>query len=256
VDRILLPASFAPLLPDDTRRIACELLELAGLPPKPHAFLGSEIPLSLADAGRLRVNIFRQRGSFGVIVHCLQNPLLSLTELGLDDSFRVPLDATGVLLLGGEQRHALLSALIDDRNHLGPGHLVLLQERTDPLHSDIHALITQQEVGQDVQSFAAGVRAADNLDPDWIALGEVPDAETAEAVMSDIAEGRLLVLSIPEEEPAAVIEHFVSRFNEDRRGLHRARLAELLRGVVCLGASGPSRLGETEAQALAWRRQV
>ncbi len=237
----LVPTAFDRLLPQDTFRAAHSLMELAQVDMPLARVHEVEFALGLTGIGRFRVHIFRQRGSFGLVVHRIQVEVPTLESLEVSPSVADFAGEVGLVLVAGARRKELLAGLTDERNSRGPGHLLVIEDRLEYLHKDSRASISQREVGIDTESFLSGLRSATYLDADWIALGEVPDRDVAEAALR-VAEGGscLVLLSVPSAGPARAVDWFVTRFGAERESEVRHRVADVLVGAVSLGPRGVS----------------
>jgi len=239
----LVPTAFDRLLPQDTFRAAHSLMELAQVDMPLARVHETEFALGLTGIGRFRVHLFRQRGSFGVVIHRIQVEVPTLETLGVAPGFADFHRTSGLVLVGGGRRQELLAGLADARNASGPGHLIVIEDRLEFLHKDNRASISQREVGIDTESYLTGLRSATYLDADWIALGEVPDHCVAEAALRVAESGRCLVLAgVPAGDPSRAVEWFVTRFSDSREPEVRQRVAEVLAGAVTLNTTGPERL--------------
>lgn len=235
----LVPTAFDRLLPQDTFRAAHSLMELAQVDMPLARVHETEFALGLTGIGRFRVHLFRQRGSFGVVVHRIQVEVPTLEHLDVPPSVADFARHEGMVLVTGGRRKDLLAGLTDARNNQGPGHLIVIEDRLEYLHKDNRASISQREVGIDTESFLSGLRSATYLDADWIALGEIPDQGVAEAALRAAEEGTcLVVVSVPSAGPARAVDWFVTRFGADRESEIRHRVADVLVGAVSLGAGG------------------
>lgn len=60
----------------------------------------------------------------------------------------------------------------------------------------------------DTQSFAQAIRQARNQDPDILAVGGIPDRETADALVQEAASGRLVIALVDGANCANAVEQY------------------------------------------------
>ena len=93
-------------------------------------------------------------------------------------------------------------------------------------------MVVQREVGLDVPTTAAGLRAAARQDADVLMIGELGDGESAELALAAAETGRLVLAGISAPSAEAAIARLGGLWDADSRPAARARLAAALRGVL------------------------
>lgn len=106
----------------------------------------------------------------------------------------------------------------------------LFESRTTGVRS---SLISQREVGKDVQSFADGLKYGLRQDPDIILVGEIRDKETAQIALSAAETGHLVLSTLHTRDAKGAISRFTDLFEANMQNEIRAQLALSLRAVVC-----------------------
>lgn len=237
----LVPTSHDKVTAAEMRQIMAVLQELAGEEHHLAALRDARFAVGIEGLGRFRVQAVRQRGSWGVVVHVIATEPPLLEDLGIDTAQSVVLEAGGLVLVGGgRRRSAVIAGLVRAYNLQVPGHIVTLEEPMDYLHRDHRASVTQREVGQDVDDFHSGVTAAIRQDPNALALTDIPDAETAEAVLRAAEEGLLVIAGIGAIDGMQAVRAFTRRFSPAREQEAHARVSSVLLGVVTAPTVGPS----------------
>ena len=93
----------------------------------------------------------------------------------------------------GAGKTTTLAMIIDLLNQEGGYRIITVEEPIEyifPRHGS--SVVTQREVGQDVQSFADGLKYGLRQDPDVILVGEIRDRETAQMALSAAETGHLV----------------------------------------------------------------
>lgn len=214
------------------------LLELVALDDAHHARLekhGSvDLGLHFGDV-KLRVNLFRHLGGLAAAVRPLRR-VRTLAELGLPsdlEKLTEPIDGL-VLLVGptGSGKSSTIAALLDHVNHTRSKHILTIEDPVEYEYASGSCLVHQREVGRDVESFAAGLRAALRESPDVILVGEMRDRETFAAAMTAAETGHLVFSTLHSGNAAMAIDRIVDSFPPHQQTQVRAQLANVLRAIV------------------------
>jgi len=72
--------------------------------------------------------------------------------------------------------------MIDYINNYRRENIITIEDPIEYLHKDKKSIISQREIGMDVQNFSRGLRACLREDPDVILVGEMRDLETIKDV--------------------------------------------------------------------------
>src|SRR5215212_5403384 len=131
-----------PLTATDTETIARMILEDRSITVDfTRRFPEIDVSYSLAQRGRFRASIFRQRGAVGIVMRLIPIQVLSIEELHLPPAI----------------------AEIAETRH---GHVVTIEDPIEFLHEPQKCMIIQREVGSDTESFSDAMDAALRQDPD------------------------------------------------------------------------------------------
>lgn len=228
----LRPLSRDPVTARDTMDI---LLALAGAADLEIVLAGTrdfEFSFGLQGVGRFRVLAFRQRGSFAIVVQRLAIAAPTLIGLGFGLEASHVLNTPGLTLLVGPQRHQLLHALVGAYNVSHRGHLVLLESPIMYLHRDDRAAITHREVGQDVVDFSTGLRQAVRSGADQIVLGDIPDIQTAEAMLTAAELDHCVIAAVAAPGEAEARQAITRLFSGENRPDVHLRLGRVLRHLL------------------------
>ena len=194
------------------------------------------VALTTSNGTRQRVQISQHRGGMSISFHLVPPEAPSLDSLGLPAGARdlVAPGAGFVLVSGGpgDGKTTTLAALIDDVTTRNPVRVVTIEDPVEILLKDRVGVVVQREVGLDVPSIVAGLRASTRQDVDVLMIGEIGDRESGELALSAAENGRLVLVGIPAASPAAAVARLTGLWETDARAGVRARLAAVLRGVL------------------------
>jgi len=195
-----------------------------------------DLSIGFKDIGRVRANIFYQRGSISMVLRVINSIVPSPDDLGLP-SIVPPLvtHERGLLLITGATgsgKSTTLASLVNIINASKPKHIITIEDPIEFLFTEDRAIITQREVGIDTNSFADAMRAAMREDPDVILLGEMRDPETIEAALTASETGHMVLSTVHSPAAAETITRVITAFPAEAQPAMRAKLAHNLRGVV------------------------
>lgn len=236
VDGHLGPVERPPLSAPDLEALAKQVL-----PPHRANEFGAvgevDFAHSVPGLGRFRVNLHRQRGSFGMVVRKVQPGMPSFESLGLPLVVRRLADeARGLVIVAGPAgsgRSTTAAMLVDHINETRVANIVTIEDPIEVLHPDKRSIVSQREVGSDVRSFADGMNRVLRHDPDVVFVGELRDAETTEAALAAANTGRLVLTTMATATAADTLTRVVEFFAPAAHRQVRQTLAACLRGVAC-----------------------
>ncbi len=188
------------------------------------------------DDHRFRITVFRQRGKVGIVMRHFRNILFTPKEL------RIPKQVTerilhskGLFLTSGPTgsgKTTTIASIIDVINQQQSKHIITIEDPVELLHTHKKSLITQREIGTDVNSFADGLHWSMRQDPDVIVVGEIRDRETAHVSLQAADTGHLVMGTIHARSCASAITRIVSEFNPAEQPFIRMQISEALLGIT------------------------
>ncbi|PZO62370.1 MAG: type IV pili twitching motility protein PilT [Pseudoxanthomonas suwonensis] len=192
--------------------------------------------LSLPDAGRFRVNIFKQRGALGMVVRAIRDVIPSIEELHLPQVLKdIIMSRRGLVLIVGSTgsgKSTTLASMIDHRNQRSSGHILTIEDPIEYLHQHKKSIVNQREVGLDTHSFHNALKNAMREAPDVILIGEILDATTMEAAIAFAETGHICLATLHSNNADQTIERILNFFPEAAHKNILMNLALNLRAVV------------------------
>jgi len=228
-----------PLTAGDTEAIARMIVEDRNLAVDfGRRFTELDVSYALAQRGRFRASIFRQRGAVGIVMRLIPIQVLSLEELHLPPAIAEIAGARrGLVLIAGPTGHGKTTALAAMLRHINEtrhAHVVTIEDPIEFLHEPQQCLIIQRELGSDTESYAGAMAAALRQDPDVIVLGELGDGETAALALRAAETDHLVLSALPTRDAVSTLQRLVGLFPAEEQALARERLADALHAVVSL----------------------
>ncbi len=198
--------------------------------------LEMNLAISYPDLGRFRVNIFRQRGSFGMVMRHIKIYIKTIDDLALPQIFKnIAMTKRGLVLIAGRSgsgKSTTLAALIDYRNSNAPGHIVTIEDPIEFVHTHKKSIITQREIGIDTHGYGSALKHTLRQAPDVILIGEVRDVETMEAAIDYAETGHLCVGTIHANNANQTIERIMNFFPPERHMQIYLQLSLNLRAII------------------------
>lgn len=196
----------------------------------------TDLAVELGAAGRLRLNVNRQRGGIKGCFRLVDTSPATLEELGLPlELKKVSMHHQGLVVISGPNgsgKTTTLAALVELFNSSRPIHIITVEDPVEILHARKRAIVTQREVGSHTRSFAAALKGALREDPDVIAIGELRDIETVEMALSAAETGHLVVATMSTPSGARTIDRLIDMFPPSVQSQVRATLAGTLKMVI------------------------
>lgn len=223
-----------------TREQCCHLvLSLLNPEQKKLLFQGREINFTMQDSqlGGFRLHAYLDRGCPSASLQQVLTEIPRLHDLGLSGSAveRFVGSQSGLMLLTGRPRCGKINtfaSLLTYINQNRKVRIVSIEPQIHIYHQPGEGTLIQREVGVDTQGFAQAIRQARNQDPDILAVGGIPDRETAEALIQEAASGRLVIALMDGANCANAIDQYSRAiYSEDGRSL--VRLGHVIKLVVC-----------------------
>ncbi len=229
----------APLMPADTKEIIHQIYTLARrdmIPFENARNHDDDFSFAVPGTGRFRVNVFRQRGSYGAIIRVIPFELPTAAGYNIPDSVMRLADLQKGLVLvtgpAGAGKSSTLACLIDDINKHRSGHIITMEDPIEYVHSHDKCIVTQREVPTDISTFQEAMRSALRESPDIMLLGEMRDPETIATAMTAAEMAQLLFSTLHTTSAANTIDRIIDAFTASQQHQIRMQLSMVLQAVV------------------------
>jgi twitching motility protein PilT len=225
------------LRPEDTARIASDLVEGNTQAVKTLQEQGAcDLSYSLPERSRFRVNIFKQRGTFAIVMRVIATRIPSLAELNLPPALTdIASLKNGIVLVTGPTgsgKSTTLAAMIDMINETRAEHILTIEDPIEFLHVHKKSTVHQRELHSDVPSFALALRAALRQAPKVILVGEMRDRETIEIALTAAETGHLVFSTLHTIDASKTVDRIVGTFEAGDQQTIRTRLAASFRYFI------------------------
>ncbi len=181
-----------------------------------------ELNLAISEPGigRFRINIFKQRNCFALVIRNIKVEIPNADALGLPDILKKTImEKRGLILFvggTGSGKSTSLAALIDYRNSNASGHIITIEDPVEYIHPHKKSLVNQREVGVDTLSYEDALKNTLRQAPDVILIGEIRSRETMEHALAFAETGHLCLSTLHANNSNQALDRILNFFPEER----------------------------------------
>jgi twitching motility protein PilU len=216
----LKPLNKEAFSPGDIKKIAYSIMDDEQIREFEHE-LEMNLAYAIANVGRFRVNIFKQRNEISIVARNIVTEIPNVDDLGLPPILKeVIMTKRGlVLFVGatGSGKSTSLAALIDHRNTHTSGHIITIEDPIEFIHRHKRSIVNQREIGMDTRSFHQALKNTLRQAPDVILIGEIRDRETMEHALAFAETGHLCISTLHANNANQALDRIINFFPEERR---------------------------------------
>lgn len=189
------------------------------------------------DNIQFRINIFRENDGIAGAIRALNLDIMSVEQVGFPNNVWEDIvnRKQGLVLLTGitgAGKSTTIAAMIDRINQDRACRVITLEDPIEYIFSQKNSLISQREIGRDVDNFAIGLRAMLREDPDVILVGEMRDAETVAMALMAAETGHLVFSTLHTRNAIGSITRILDYFPSDRQDEVRNQLSLSLAYII------------------------
>lgn len=236
IDGILIPLQKEPIL---TPEVAEGLIFSLLTEEQKQIFLRErqlDFSYNFEDKARFRVNVYFQRGFMAAALRLIPAQIKTIEELKLPSILHdfAKLEQGFILVVGpaGHGKSTTLASILDEINHQRTDHIITIEDPIEYLFVQDRAIISQREVGSDIDSFHKGLRSILRQDPDVVMIGEMRDPETMATAMTASETGHLVFSTLHTNSASQTIDRIIDSFPAGQQGQVTSQLSATLVGIV------------------------
>jgi twitching motility protein PilT len=235
MDGNLEPLDLPPLTAQDTQRLVYSILNDTQ---KQKFELNWELDLSIeiADVGRFRVNVHKQRGAVEAAFRVVSEEIRSIRQLGLPPVVEemARRDSGLVLVTGptGSGKTTTMAAMVNQINEERRCVIITIEDPIEYIHRNRRSIVKQREVTSDTKSFTDALRHVLRQDPDVICVGEMRDLETIQTALTAAETGHLVLATIHTPDAVQTVDRIIDVFPPYQQQQVRIQVAATLQGIV------------------------
>ncbi len=189
-----------------------------------------------AGGARFRINVHREKNAVGFAARLVPVKIPTVADLSLPQAVA---DLTtlphGLILLTGPTgcgKSTTLATLLNLINDRTAANIITLEDPIEFLFPQGKSLIRQRQLGEDMRTFAAGLKHLLRQDPDIVMVGEMRALETIATTLTLAETGHLVFATLHTYSAATTVERIVDAFPPHQQNQIRVQLASVRRAVV------------------------
>ncbi|MGM0442115.1 MAG: type IV pilus twitching motility protein PilT [Elusimicrobiota bacterium] len=196
-----------------------------------------DLSLSLQNLGRIRMNVFLQRGAVCASLRAIPNKIFSFEELGLpgavNDVVKLPMGL--VLITGptGSGKSTTLASIIDYLNENRTSHIVTIEDPIEYSHDHKKCVVSQRELGGDTKTYPQALKYSLRQDPDIIMVGEMRDRETISSALTIAETGHLVFATLHTPDAPQTVNRIIDVFPPHQQTQVRSQLSLVFQAIFC-----------------------
>lgn len=235
IDRNFVPLNITKLSPELCKKLIYSVLNPQQIKQfEEHNEL--DLAFSVEKFGRIRMNVFKQKGFIGAALRLLPKIIRSFAELNLppviNDIVTLPKGLVLVTGATGSGKTTTLASMIDYINEHRKCHIITIEDPIEFLHSPRQSIVTQREVGADTENFHTGLKYVLRQSPDVILIGEMRDIETISSAITLAETGHLVFATLHTNDAASTINRIVDAFPAGQQAQIRSQLSLTLKAII------------------------
>jgi twitching motility protein PilT len=187
---------------------------------------------------RFRTNLFHAGAHLGACMRVVPSSIPDFEWTGFPEPIarKIAFTRDGLVIVTGPTgsgKSTTLAMIVNLLNQSGGYRIITVEEPIEYRFPRLaNSVVTQREVGEDVLSFADGLKYGLRQDPDAILVGEIRDRETAQIALSAAETGHLVFSTLHTRDAKGAITRFSDLFPQDVQRDVRAQLAFSLKAIV------------------------
>jgi len=187
---------------------------------------------------RFRANLFHTGGAMGACFRLIPTkiPTFEWAEFPVELARKLAFAPDGLVIftgVTGSGKTTSLAMIVNLINQTGGYRIITVEEPIEYVFPHAaHSVVTQRGVGDDVLTFADGLKYGMRQDPDVILVGEIRDRETAHMALSAAETGHLVFTTLHTRDAKGAISRYADLFPQDVQRDIRSQLAMGLRVIV------------------------
>lgn len=224
------------LTPDELAVMIDRFYVLAGRNNQNREFGDDDFSISVPKVGRFRINVFKQRGSWGAVLRVVNFTLPDIQTMGIPQTIlEIGKKQKGLILVtgsAGSGKSTTLAYIINEINQSRNCHILTLEDPIEFLHAHNKSIVSQREIGIDSANYSRALKAALREAPDVILIGEMRDLETIEIAMTAAETGHLVLSTLHTVGASNTIDRIVDVFPPGQQQQIRFQLSMVLEAVI------------------------
>lgn len=195
-----------------------------------------DLSFVVPEVAKVRASVYRQRQSMAMALRLMPINVPNLADLEMPQSVADMVKRREGLILvtgpTGSGKSTTLAAMVNEINQTRKCHIVTVEDPIEYSHINAKSVVSQRQIGTDVESFNEALRYVLRQNPDVILVGEMRDVETVHVAMSAAETGHLVLSTLHTCTAAETLERLIGLFPPHDKPFVGLRLSSSLAGIV------------------------
>ncbi len=179
---------------------------------------------------QFRINIFRENDGIAGAIRALSLDIPKVEDIGFpNDVWKDIINRRHglVLLTGitGAGKSTTIASLVHRISEKSACRIMTVEDPIEYIFPQKYSIISQRELGRDVESFAAGLKEMLRQDPDIIFVGEMRDAETISMTLMAAETGHLVFSTLHTRDATGTVTRILDYFPSGRQSEVRNQMS-------------------------------
>lgn len=186
---------------------------------------------------QFRINAFKENDGLAAAIRALGTEIPAPEKIGFPNIAwqDIVRRKHGLVLftgITGAGKSTTIASLIDCINENRACRIITLEDPIEYIFKQKNSMISQRELGRDVDTFSHGLRSMMREDPDVIFVGEMRDAETVALTLTAAETGHLVFSTLHTRDVVGSITRVLDFFPHQKQDEIRNQLSLGLRYII------------------------
>lgn len=185
---------------------------------------------------RMRVHLYRSGDHFNLALRLIPKEIPSVEQIHMPETIKqfTNLHNGLVLVTGvtGSGKTTTLASLIKLINENERKNIITIEDPIEYVYEKAKCLVTQRQIGVDVENFSEATKQAMREDPDIIVLGEMRDLETIKNAITLAETGHLVFATLHTKNAPETFNRIIDVFPAAQQNQMRFQLSSVIEGII------------------------
>lgn len=213
-----------------------------------------DFSFEVKGVARFRVNLHFEKQNYGMVARRIDSTPPNMKDIEMPEiAHKLTRLHQGLVLVTGPTgsgKSTTLSAMIEEINNTRKAHIITLEDPIEFVYKSNKSVIRQRQLGDDMRSFAEGMRHVLRQDPDIILVGEMRDLETISLAITLAETGHLVLATLHTQGAAQTVDRIIDVFPPYQQTQVRTQLAGTLSAVISQRLVRTIKPGRTAAREI------
>lgn len=232
----LVPLDLPALGPTDTYNLCLSVLNEDQ---KQRLSIKRELDLSFSvkNLARFRANLYYESGRIAGTFRAIPFQAADLADLKVPDYLEFLCNKRrGIIVIAGQSgsgKTTTLASMLNYMNHTRFDHIVTIEDPIEYTHTHKNCIITQREIGVDVENFSQATSNILKQDPNIVMVSDIPDCDTLFNILTLAETGHLVLASVTTHNLFSTLVKFIELFPKEKHFQIMNMIAINLESVIC-----------------------